>query len=271
MKLNLIHKIIQAIAITQTIKNYWWINLIFLTTLISSFIAVFYPPVLAESNQISWSYKGATNPGQWGKISPEFALCNLGKNQSPININNIQKITSINLLEFKYQPTSLLTINNGNTIQVNYKPGSKIKIKSEEYELLQFHFHTPSEHTINGKQSAMEMHLVHRNLKGELAVVAIIMEEGAANTIINEIILNSISKNDFASINAADLLPKNKAYFSYTGSLTTPPCSENVKWNVLAEPIQVSKDQIAYFQRSYQFNARPVQPINGRKIESHRA
>jgi carbonic anhydrase len=159
-------------------------------------------------------------------------------------------------------------------VQVNYQPGSTIKINGEEYELLQFHFHTPSEHTINGKASALEMHLVHRNAKNQLAVVGVMMEKGATNPLIEQIWqhIPTVGKTNVvknSTINATKLLPNNKAYFSYAGSLTTPPCSENVKWNVLIEPIQVSEKQIEAFQSLYQVNARPVQPINGRIIEFH--
>jgi carbonic anhydrase len=165
-------------------------------------------------------------------------------------------------------------VNNGHTVQVNYQPGSTMKLNDDEYELIQFHFHTPSEHTINNKASALEMHLVHRNAKNQLAVVGVMINKGTNNPFIAQIWqhISTVEKNNEvqnSTINAANLLPKNKAFFSYSGSLTTPPCSENVKWNLLIEPIQVSEKQIAAFQSLYQVNARPVQPVNSRMIKFH--
>jgi carbonic anhydrase len=236
-------------------------------------IAIFPTQILANENKPDWSYGGAANPTQWGKISPDFELCELGRDQSPININNAVLEIPVNL-DFTYKPTSVSVVNNGHTIQVNNEPGSTIKINGEEYELIQFHFHTPSEHTFDGKASAMELHLVHSNPKKQLAVVGVMMEKGAANPLIDKIWqhIPEVGKNNAVKnfpINPANLLPKNKAYFSYSGSLTTPPCNEDVKWNVLTESIQVSEEQIAAFQSLYQVNARPVQPINGRMIKFH--
>lgn len=239
-------------------------------------INLFFPQVLAEKKIANWSYDGADNPTQWSKISPDFQLCEIGKYQSPININNPTDTTSVNPanIEFNYKPTSLSVVNNGHTIQVNYQPSSTIKIQGKKYELLQFHFHTPSEHTISGKASAMELHLVHRNPKGEIAVLGVMMEKGKSNPWIEQIwrrIPTPGTQNDFQNltINAANFLPKSKSYFSYTGSFTTPPCTENVSWNLLIKPIQISERQITTFQTLYQVNARPVQPVNGRIIEFH--
>jgi carbonic anhydrase len=252
---------------SMKIKNLLWIIFLILLT------AVFSPQVLAEEKTPHWSYGGAANPTEWSQISPKFELCELGRDQSPININDAVKGNPVNI-EFNYKQTPLSVVNNGHTVQVNYNPGSTVKINGDEYELLQFHFHTPSEHTISGKASALELHLVHRNEKGQLAVVGVMMAKGAANPLIEQIWTHipAVGKNNIvqdSTINAANLLPKNKAYFSYNGSLTTPPCSESVKWNVLAEPIQVSEEQIDAFQSLYQVNARPLQPINGRRIEFH--
>lgn len=255
------------------IKNLLFLNLIVIVVFLIGLMAVFPKPVIAEENTPEWSYAGAANPTHWGEISPDFALCELGKNQSPININNAVEATPVQI-EFNYQPTPLLVVNNGYTVQVNYHPGSTMKINDEEYELIQFHFHIPSEHTINNKASALEMHLVHRNAKNQLAVVGVMMNKGSANPFIDQIwqhitAVGKINDIENYTINAANLLPKNKAFFSYIGSLTTPPCSENVKWNVLTQATQVSEKQIAAFQKLYQVNARPVQPINTRKIEFH--
>ena len=227
----------------------------------------------AKNNPPSWSYGGNSNPTLWGTLNKDFATCGTGHAQSPINIKSVQKSQESHL-EFSYEPTPLEIVNNGHTVQVNYQEGSSVNIEGNQYQLLQFHFHTPSEHTRAGRASAMEIHLVHRNDQGELAVVGILVEEGKANSAIAEIWQNTPSEpgKSFvskATINAADLLPKNSAYFSYSGSLTTPPCSENVSWNILKEPVTLSPDQISTFADLYQVNARPVQSISDRKIELH--
>jgi len=233
------------------------------------------PAVFARSEGSShWGYGGAENPTQWGQLNRDFELCELGKAQSPINIKNPVVSTPTNI-NFDYKPTPLVVVNNGHTIQVNYEQGSSVNINGEKYSLLQFHFHTPSEHTINSKASALELHLVHRNDAGKLAVVGVLLTEGNANPVIEEVWQNipETGKTNTVSdrlINAVNLLPRSKAYYSYVGSLTTPPCSEGVKWNVLVEPMTVSEEQIASFAKIYQVDARPVQPTNGRNIELHR-
>ncbi|WP_353929552.1 carbonic anhydrase family protein [Okeanomitos corallinicola TIOX110] len=257
MKLNLI------------IKKTSYLNLLVIVALFTIPITVFPTQALAQINIPNWSYSGDTNPNQWGKISSEFSLCEVGKNQSPINIENVQERKSIDL-DFNYRPTPLSITDTGYNVQVNYQPGNKIKINNHEYELLQFHFHTPSEHTINSQPSVMEIHLLHRNSQGELAVLGVMIEPGKSNSLIDDIILYQVGKNEYATINAADLLPNNKNYFSYNGSLTTPPCSENVKWIIFVEPIQASKNQILAVQALYETNARPVQPRNDRIIQLHR-
>jgi len=221
-----------------------------------------------------WRYGGVENPTQWGSLSKDFALCELGRDQSPINIKNVVESTPAKI-SFDYKPSPLVVVNNGHTIQVNYSEGSTVTINGEKYALVQFHFHTPSEHEINDKSSALELHLVHRNEAGQLAVVGIMLTKGKANSLIEEIwknipVAGKTNTVSDRSINVTSLLPSKKAYFSYAGSLTTPPCSESVKWNVLLEPMTVSEEQIEAFQKLYQVNARPIQPINGRTVELHR-
>lgn len=177
-------------------------------------------------------------------------------------------------MAFNYQASPLAVTNNGHSIQVNYAPGSTIDIDGAVYQLLQFHFHTPSEHQIAGKVAAMELHLVHRNTAGKLAVVGVMITEGRENPEIAKIwnaIPPSGNTNSIGNINfnAVNLLPAHKSYYSYAGSLTTPPCSEGVNWNILAEPITVSNAQLKKFQQFYPVNARPIQLTNTRKIELH--
>ena len=251
------------------LRYFVYLKVVIFSALIIAYFAV-QPAILLAAQKTSqdiyeWGYVGDKNPNEWGNISSEFSLCKLGENQSPINIINPEIATSVNL-DFNYHPSPLSVIDTGHSIQVNYQSGSTITINDEKYELLQFHFHTPSEHQINNQKSAMEMHLVHQSKSGKLAVVGVMMEEGNSNAAIEEIILSLVGKNDFAMINVADLLPQNKAYFSYTGSLTTPPCSENVKWQILKQTIQLSAGQIQFFQNLYKMNSRPVQTLNNREV-----
>jgi carbonic anhydrase len=238
-----------------------------------SFFLVMSSPVLAAQLPPHWSYGGTENPTQWGSISQDFALCELGNNQSPINIKNAIASTPAKI-SFDYKSSPLSVVNNGHTILVTYAEGSTVTIDGQKYALLQFHFHTPSEHEVNAKASAMELHLVHRNAAGKLAVVGVMLNQGKANPLIEEIWKNipATGKTNTVSdrlINAIALLPSHKAYYSYDGSLTTPPCSENVKWNIFVEPMTISEEQIEAFEKFYQVDARPLQPTNDREILLH--
>lgn len=227
-------------------------------------------PVLAQVNVTPSKYDSDTNSIQLAQSGSNVYLCEVGTKQSPIDINNPQiAVDLIKDLRFNYQPSPLSVVDDGTAIKVNYQPGSTLKIQNQTYQLLQFHFHTPSEHEINGTAAALEMHLVHSNSQGELAVVGVLIKPGQFNPVIAQI-LSSIGQPSSSTINAADLLPSGKNHFSYSGSLTTPPCSEGVKWYVLEKSIEVSADQIATFQSFYPDNARPVQPLNGRKVEFHK-
>ena len=244
----------------------------FALLILGAFLA-FSMPLLAGEESPPWSYGGANNPTQWGRLGHDFAVCEVGRDQSPINIDNAVMGAPADIA-FNYHSAPLVVVNNGHTVQVNYAEGSTVTISGEEYDLLQFHFHTPSEHTTSGQASAMELHLVHSNEEGELAVIGIMMEKGTAHSVIDTIWEHIPAEEgsnavEGLTINAADLLPNSITYFSYAGSLTTPPCSEGVRWNVLAEPIQVSEEQIAIFESLYQVNARPIQNTNGRIIELH--
>lgn len=234
----------------------------------------FSAPVKADDDGPHWSYGGAENPTQWGRLGNDFAACEVGRDQSPINIDDAI-VGAPAKIDFQYTPVPLVVVNNGHTIQVDYAKGSSVTINGKVYELVQFHFHTPSEHATSGKSSAMELHLVHRNKAGQLAVVGVMMEKGIANAAIDTVWKHipqegQPQKNEEVTINAADLLPPGKTYFSYAGSLTTPPCDEGVQWNVMAEPIKVSAAQIAKFESLFQVNSRPIQPANGRIIELHK-
>ena len=218
-----------------------------------------------------WGYEGEHGPEHWGHMSGEYKACSEGKTQSPIDLTNAtaEELADIT---FDYKASKLNVVNNGHTVQVNYDNGSSISVNGSQYNLLQFHFHTPSEHTVNGKFYGNEMHIVHKNDKGELAVVGVLIEKGEENAAYKAIWSNLPKKADekksvAVDINAADLLPKEKEYFTYMGSLTTPPCSENVRWIVLQSPIQMSEGQIAEIQKIMHKNNRPVQKLHDRTLK----
>jgi carbonic anhydrase len=237
------------------------------------FFACSLPAFAAEPIPPQWGYQGDTNPQAWGKITRDFATCDLGTAQSPIDITSTVK-GKPSQISFNYRSSPLNVVNNGHSIQVNYAPGSTINIDGEKYTLLQFHFHTPSEHQIAGKAAVMEAHLVHRNTAGKLAVVGVMMKAGKENQAIDRVWqaippVGETKTLDNIAIDATNLLPATKSYYSYTGSLTTPPCSEGVNWTVMTEPITLSPAQIQTFEKYYPIDARPLQPTNARKIELH--
>ena len=231
-------------------------------------------PVAAQHSP-HWSYSGPTGPAKWATLDKEYSSCALGKYESPIDIRDaVAKKTDLPAINFDYQPSPLKIIDNGHTIQINYAPGSVITVGGKQYELVQFHFHKPSEEKLNGKSYDMVAHLVHKDKDGKLAVVAVLLAKGGANPLIQTLWDNlpkqkeSETVVEAVKINVADLLPKNKAYYTFAGSLTTPPCSEGVTWFVLKHSTPISAAEIARFAKSYPMNARPVQPLNGREVRA---
>ena len=226
----------------------------------------------AQAND--WSYGRETGADVWGELKPEFQTCSAGLAQSPINIEGSGFSLDIGSLDFNYQDTPLTIVNNGRTIRVDYQPGSNLTLDGREYELLQFHFHQPSEHLISGKAASMEAHFVHKNrATGNLVVLAVLMSEGETDRALESIWQQIPTSNSQASrisdltINALQLLPEdNKRYYRYQGSLTTPPCSEIVTWLVLKQPVEISRSQIASFSAVIGTNARPVQALNRRTL-----
>jgi len=226
---------------------------------------------IAAHKAVHWSYSGAGAPQFWGDLKPEFGTCGSGKHQSPIDISTAT-ITALPKIQFDYHATPLRVVNNGHSIQVNYQRGSSVVVDGKRYDLMQIHFHTPSEHTMGGKAYPMVAHLVHKAADGELLVIAVLMQAGAGNPLIERIWQQLPSEAgqmkiaDEQSINVAGLLPKDATYFTYTGSLTTPPCTEGVKWIVLSAPVTVSEAQVDRFAALFPHNARPVEPLNGRTV-----
>ncbi|MGB3642024.1 MAG: carbonic anhydrase [Rivularia sp. (in: cyanobacteria)] len=222
-----------------------------------------------EKGKSSWGYIGEKGPENWGTLSEDFYACQSGASQSPVNLQSAVD-ADLPPLKINYKDTPLRIINNGHTIKVNYQPESILTLDGEPYELLQFHFHHPSEHKVDGVALPMELHLVHKNKKGDLAVVGVFLKKGESNPTLQKIWRSLPIKENReqtvsnVNINAADLLPENKDYYRYFGSLTTPPCSETVNWIVLKEPVEISLQQVKKFAQIFPMNARPVQIVKRR-------
>ncbi len=222
---------------------------------------------------VHWGYNGKAGPSNWGDLDKKFHLCKKGLKQSPIDIVNVKK-EETKKLTFNYADTPLNIVNNGHTLQVNYKAGSTLLIGKNKFNLLQFHFHTPSEHKVKSKTFPIEAHFVHANDKKELAVIGVMIKEGKANKTFAAILENAPTKVGEKSVkstmvNGKAIQPSNmNVYYNYSGSLTTPPCSEGVNWIVIKEPIEMSKAQIERFKKIFSMNARPVQKIGSRQIKT---
>lgn len=219
-----------------------------------------------------WAYEGHSGPDHWGELDPAFKACEAGREQSPINITTSEKSAALKPIAFNYGASNSEIVNNGHTIQINLASGGTIKLGNDEYTLLQFHFHTPSEEQVDGRHFPLVAHLVHKDANGRLAVVAVLFELGQENAALKNIFAalptDAGTAKPLPTFNTADLLPQDRAYYAFKGSLTTPPCAEGVRWQVLKQPLTISVAQFAAFKAIYPFNARPVQPLNGRKVLS---
>ncbi|MBI3562869.1 MAG: carbonic anhydrase family protein [Gammaproteobacteria bacterium] len=231
-------------------------------------------PVSAAGALPHFCYDDAQScgPSYWGALADEWKTCSLGQAQSPVNITYPQTYYGPGPIMFNWAPTPLTIKNNGHTLQVNYAPGSYIRVNGVTYNLLQFHFHAPSEHTLSGAAADMEAHFVHVSDQGALAVVSVMMRGGWDNPLLGKILANAPAEGTEVTIagvriDANYLLPRSREYFTYLGSLTTPPCTEGVRWLVMEYGVDVGTTQAAEFEHLFHGStARPVQPLNGRSI-----
>jgi carbonic anhydrase len=228
---------------------------------------------LLEINKPHFTYEGDQGPSHWASLTTDYSACGVGKNQSPIDISTNNSIAAdFDDIEFNYTTSALNILNNGHTVQANYDAGSSISINGKTYNLAQFHFHTPSEHQFDGESSPIEMHLVHVSEEGDLAVVGVLFSEGEENSALLDIVeANPDSESEVETIagvtvDANDLLPSETLEYRYSGSLTTPPCSEGVKWFVLQNSLELSSAQLSSFQEVLGTNNRPVQNLNAREV-----
>ena len=218
-----------------------------------------------------WAYAGETGPAAWGGLKPEFATCASGTRQSPIDIRGGIAV-DLAPVNFDYRPSAFSVLDNGHTVQANLQGGNFIEVSGRRYELVQFHFHRPSEERINGRQYDMSLHLVHKDAEGRLAVVGLLLERGAPQPVVQRVwndlpLEKGMEQPAGQPLDLAELLPADRGYYTYMGSLTTPPCSEGVLWMVMLQPVPVSQAQIDIFARLYPMNARPVQAASGRLIK----
>jgi len=239
------------------------------TLFVSALLAA---PAFAGGPAPHWEYEGEAGPAKWAGIDSAFKACGIGKRQSPINIETRDaEKGGLKPIAFTYLPGPAEVVNNGHTIQVNLPNSGSARFDGLEYKLVQFHFHTPSEEKIDSMAQHMVAHFVHRAGDSKLAVVGVLFKLGKENAALKLVFDNLPQKQgltfEIKEFNPADLIPADPTYFAYVGSLTTPPCTEDVKWQVMRTPIEISYAQLAAFKKLYKMNARPVQPLNGRRVQ----
>jgi carbonic anhydrase len=241
------------------------------TATLAAELAAVHRAAKATEHLPHWAYAGPGAPERWAGLQPDFATCASGTRQSPIDIRDGIGV-QLEPVRFDYQAGGFRVLDNGHTIQVSVAPGNTIEVLGRRYELVQFHFHRPSEERVNGRAFDMVVHLLHKDVEGRLAMVAVLLTRGAAQPVVQSVWNNlPLEKGDEVTARAPldlnALLPTDRRYYTYMGSLTEPPCSEGVLWMVMKTPVEVSPEQIAIFSRLYPMNARPIQSASGRMIK----
>jgi len=223
-----------------------------------------------------WDYYGKTGPLGWGHLDPAYRMCSEGKEQSPIDIRGAKLNKALPPIEFHYMAASVELENDGHSIEVHVHPGSYIVANGVRYELQQFHFHHPSEEAVNGKLTDMDIHMVHKSADGKLAVLAVrfSQERGDPNATLATLWQHlpteaGKTEKDADLIDPGGFLPADRGYWTYEGSLTTPPCTEGVRWFVFEQPVSISRSQLQAFAALYRIDSRPLQDRKGRKIEAN--
>lgn len=245
-------------------------------SMLSAALACFAAAAAAQSTA-PWSYQGKTGPLSWGKLSPDYRTCSEGQAQSPIDLRGAHRDKALQPIEFHYIAAGVTLQNTGRTIQVNVRPGSYIVAGGVRYNLEFFNFHHPGEHAVNGRLTDMDVQLVHKSADGKLAILAVRFVENmdAPNAMLAALWQHlpetpGTTAEDTDLINPGGLLPADRAYWTYLGSLTTPPCTEGVRWFVMEQPVTISTSQLQAFRALYKVNSRPLQDTHGRIIEGNR-
>ncbi len=244
-------------------------------SIVAALILAFASLASAQSTA-HWDYEGKTGPLGWGKLDPAYTACSKGREQSPIDIRGAKLNKALKPIEFHYIAGPVTLENNGHTIVVHVNPGSYIVANGVRYDLVQFHFHRPSEESFKGKLSDMDIHLVHKSADGKLVVLAVRLNEdlGFPNAMLSTLWQHLPTKVGASEkvtdmVNPGGLLPADRGYWTYMGSLTTPPCTEGVRWFIFEQELSVSRDQLRAFAAIYNINSRPVQDAHGRRIEAN--
>ncbi|MGO9336489.1 MAG: carbonic anhydrase [Terracidiphilus sp.] len=223
-----------------------------------------------------WDYEGKRGALTWGKLDPAYKACSQGHEQSPVDIRGARLNKALQPIEFHYISGPVTLENNGHTVIVHVDPGSYIVANGVRYDLVQFHFHHPAEEAVKGKLTDMDVHLVHKSADGKQAVVAIRMSEDRttpANAVLSELWPSLPTKTGQTGkvsdmVNPAGLLPPDRGYWTYMGSLTVPPCTEGVRWFIFEQEVTLSRDQLRAFGDLFKVNSRPLQDLHGRRIEA---
>lgn len=228
---------------------------------------------VAQQTGADWTYEGIKGPLHWGKLDPAYKACSQGKEQSPIDIRGAHLNKSLPPIEFHYISGSMTLTNTGHTVQVTAPAGSYIVVGGTRYDLVQFHFHHPGEEAVKGKLPDMTLHLVHKSADGKIVVVAVRLNEGNPNAVLAAL-WQHLPKTTGATdkltddMSPAGLLPTDRGYWTYEGSLTAPPCTEGVRWFIFEQQVEISRAQLKAFAALYKVNSRIIQDIHGRKIEA---
>jgi carbonic anhydrase len=243
-------------------------NLIAAAAGVASVLAV--AATALSQDLVEWSYEGRTGPRNWAGLSPAFAACGEGTLQSPIDLRDARRAPAARI-ETDYRRSTLTESNNGETIEVRAERSQTLAVGGREYGLVQLHFHAPAEHLVEGERAPLEIHFVHQAADGERAVLSVLVEEGRRNRAFGRIAASfpdGAGQEDSVDVpvDLTALLPNSRRAYRYPGSLTTPPCSEGIRWLVLARPITVSERQLNRLERIVEGNARPAQPRNGRRL-----
>ncbi len=223
----------------------------------------------------AWGYTGTTAAAYWGTLNSSYDTCVSGQSQSPINISEYLQETNMPALEPGYVDSGLSVYNNGKTVEVNFDEGSYFTNNGQQYNLLKLTFHTPSEHYLDGAPYPMEAQFVHQTESGSVGIVSVMLKLGAHNPVIEGIWQNApitageTKEVGTVKINAGALMPQSLSHYHYTGSLTTPPCTEGVEWFVMKDTVELSETQLKAFQALFPVNARPIQPLNDRVVSGN--